>query len=121
MDQIGQAKAEGQNQRADRPKIDPATHQAEGRTVQPNFSAPGLLGPDKQHQSRRQPEQQIQRRAQQRDSDPGPQYPEQVIDDPHGTSQKQRLAQCTCLLSHIDCHPPNSRPNSPPRSGASFS
>ena len=113
--QVGSQVAQAEQPGADGPEIEGSAGQTEGRAVQPDLPAPGILGPEEQPPRSRQPEQQVQYRPQGRDFHPHPQDAEQVVQHPHAAAQEQGLTQGPGLLGQIDAHPPSSRETSPPR------
>ena len=113
---VGHPVAQPQEKPAEAPEIDPSPHHAEHSAVQPDAAAPGLMGPEKEGQRGHDPEQQVQRRSQQRDLHPDPEDPEQVVQHPQDRPQQQGLTQGSALLDHVDGHPPSRRLSRPPRS-----
>lgn len=96
------------------PEIEDPSAENKNCAIQPDLSPPGPLGPDEQSRHRREPEQQVQQRAQQGELYPHPQDAEQVVDHPHGAAQQQGLAQGPELLEKVHRHPPSRRERKPP-------
>ena len=110
---IGAQEPHPEHRAAQQPKIGRPAHQKETRSVQPDLSAPGPLGPDEQGQRHPQPERQIQQSAQRRHRQAPTQDPQQVVHQPRRRSQRQSLDQSLALLGHRDRHPRSSRAKKP--------
>ena len=111
---IRQAVAQPEKPPAEQPEIEGPACQAEQGPVQPDLSAPGLLGPQKERQSGPQPEQQVQQRTQQGQMHPHPKDAEQVVQHSGGQAQHHGLKKSRPLGGYVHRHPPSRREISPP-------
>ena len=86
-DQVRPPVAQPQKKWAEHPEVHSAPQQTKGGTIKADLAAPSLLGPEKQSPGSRQPEQQVQKRPQQRDAHPHPQDAEQIVYHPQTAAQ----------------------------------
>lgn len=114
--QICRQIAQFQQEAAEQPEVDHAPRHQARRAVQADAAAPGVQRPEEEGDRDRQPEQQIQRAAQQAQGHADPYHPKQVVQHARPHAQQHSLDHSPGLVGNGDVHgQPNSRASRPPR------
>lgn len=113
----------GQEQRraAERKEIDHRAQEYGQKHKDAHLPSPGRNDEEEERGCDRQPEQEVQKRAQKGDAHPAPQETEEVVEKSAADPQHRRAQEYGQLSGEADLHQRNSRDKKPPRSPPSSS